>query len=314
MKKAHCEIGAFVGNPNYRPPKAQEIREYEQLICRHLHTILIFWAWEDGNFPIVDLKDILYHDGYNTGIILHITWEPWQRGGVEDKFYSLESIIKAEHDDYITQFARDCRDWKDIIRLRFAHEMIHDNNPDTPGWYPWQDKPEEYTRAWRHVHEIFKKEKAENVEFVWAPLNYPVWLDAFEKYYPGPDYVEWLGIDGYNWGEDGQPGWPYNQNFMDLFYPIYHAFIDHPEIFGNKRIMLSEIATPKDNQFGGNKSAWILDMFERIKKDYTKIEAFYWFNAKKEKDWRINSTELSLASFREGLANKYFTSHHVKKR
>lgn len=309
MKTMHCEIGAFVGNPDQRPPSAEEIRNYEILTGRHLNSVLIFWAWSDGNLPIEDLEQIRYHDGYNTHLNLHITWEPWQRAGVDDTTYSLNSIINGKHDAYISQFARDCRKWKDIIRLRFAHEMIHFNNPETKGWYPWQDKPDEYIPAWKHVYNIFKNENAFNVEFVWAAMNYPTWLDVLKNYYPGKDYVDWLGIDGYNWGEDGKPGWPYDQNFPDLFYPLYHIFINNPNIFGQKKIMLSEIATPQDNQFGGNKSVWISDMFNYLKNEYSQIKAFYWFNTNKEKDWRVNSSPLSLEAFKQGISDPYFTSH-----
>lgn len=313
MKTAHCEIGAFVGNPNSRPPNGQEVREYEQLIGRHLNSVLFFWAWGDGEFPAPALKDVRDHDGYDTGISLQITWEPWRRAGADDNSYTLRGIINGQHDVYISRFARDCRDWRDPIRLRFAHEMIHYNNPAILGWFPWQDKPDEYVPAWNHIHNIFKNERADNVEFVWAPLNYPDWFDALEKYYPGKDKVDWLGIDGYNWGEDGQPGWPYDQNFSDLFYPVYHAFVNHPEVFGDKKIMISEIATPKDTQFGGHKSAWISDMFACLKNEYAKVEAFYWFNAEKEKDWRVNSSAQSLDAFKSGLRDPYFTSHAVLK-
>jgi beta-mannanase len=313
VKTKQCEIGAFVGNPNQRPPNAKEIRAFEKLTNRHLHSLLFFWAWADGNLPLADLNQILYHDGYDTGISLHITWEPWQRQGFTDTSYSLDSIIQGQHDAYIRQFACDCRDWKNTIRLRFAHEMIHFNNPETTGWYPWQDKPAEYVQAWRHIHRIFKTENAHNVEFVWSPMNYPAWFEVLKNYYPGTDYVDWLAMDGYNWGEDGNPGWPYDQNFNDLFYPLYHAFVDNPDVFGRKRIMVSEIATPKDNQFGGNKSGWVMDMFKCLKNEYSRIEAFYWFNSNKEKDWRVNSSPLSLSAFKQCVSDPYFTSHPIQK-
>lgn len=180
MRTARCEIGAFIGNPNERPPNAEEIRGFEQLTGRHLNSVLFFWAWGDGNFPAAELKDVRFHDGYDTGISLHITWEPWQRAGAYDSSFSLFSIINRKHDAYISQFARDCRQWGDNVRLRFAHEMIHFNNPDVPGWYPWQDRPDEYVKAWNHIRSIFKNEHADNVEFVWAPLNYPVWFDILK--------------------------------------------------------------------------------------------------------------------------------------
>ena len=312
MKKGHCEIGAFVGNPNHCTPTADEIRSYEQLIGRHLNTVMFFWAWSDGDFPAPGLAQVRDHDGYDTEIITHITWEPWQRAGVFDNAYSLPSIIKGQHDAYISRFARNCRDWKETVRLRFAHEMIEDNNPETPGWYPWQDQPEDYVPAWNHVHNIFKQERADNVEFVWSPLNYPAWFDALKNYYPGPDKVDWLAIDGYNWGEDGVSGWPYDQNFADLFYPVYLEFVNHPEVFGDKKIMISEVGTPQDNPYGGNKFAWITDMLTKIKTEFTKVEAFYWFNAVKEKDWRLDSSPGTLEAFKKGISDPYFISHPIK--
>ncbi len=309
----HCEIGAYIGNPDRRPPNKKEIREYEAMTGRHIRSLLVFWSWSDGDFPLEKLKNCLYHDGYDTGIILHISWEPWQRKGPKDDSFSLSSICEKNHDAYIKRFARACRAWKKTIRLRFAHEMIHFNNPQTQGWYPWQDQPEKYVAAWKHVRSIFRQENAENVEFVWSPLNYPAWFDVMKNYYPGKSQVDWLGIDGYNWGEDGKPKWPYDQNFNDLFYPMYHIFIEHPEVFGKKRIMISEIATTKDNRFGGDKAAWIKDMFTQLKESYSRIEAFYWFNSKKEKDWRVNSSLKSLEAFKKALSDTYFTSHPLRK-
>ena len=308
-QSAHCEIGAFVGNSDGRTPGAPEVRDFEQLINRHLRSILFFWGWGDGDFPAAALKEVRDHDGYDTGIIPHITWEPWQRRGADDDSFSLLSIIEGRHDAYIARFARDCRAWKNTIRLRFAHEMIHFNNPEIPGWYPWQDRPQEYVAAWRRVRGIFKNENALNVEFIWAPLMYPAWFDALKNYYPGPDHVEWLGIDGYNWGGGVRQKWPYEQNVMDLFYPLYHVFVDHPEIFGNKKIMIAEIGTGEDPRSPNNKPEWIRQMFGWLKNEFPRVEAFYWFNVKKEKDWRVNSSPESLAAFKSGVADPYFISH-----
>lgn len=174
--------------------------------------------------------------------------------------------------------------------------MIHDDNPSTGGWYSWQDRPQEYKQAFRYVYNIFKEEGAQNVKFVWSPNYIPSELAILEKYYPGDEYVDWIGIDGYNWG---------NQSFDDIFYTIYQNIVQNKNIFGDKKIMLGEFASAQ----GSLKGEWIEDAFKKIKEKYPKIEAFYWFNIDKERDWRVNSSPESLAAFRRAMSDYYFTSH-----
>lgn len=306
---AEVEIGAFVGNEDHRAPYDYEVQNFENLSGRHLNSVLVYWAWNDGDFPATNLYNgVRYHDSYDTKTVLQLAWEPWSRYGANDSSYSLTDIIGGVHDDYITEFAQDCRSWQEPIRLRFAHEMIQDNNPGTPGWYPWQDRPLEYKQAWEHVYQIFKNVGANNVEFVWAPNNYPGDLNTISQYYPGQDKVDWLGMDGYNAGEDGQPGWPYWQNFDELFYGLYHVMVDHPEVFGDKRVMLAEFASAEN---GGNKAEWIRQAFTAIQYLYPEIDAFYWFNVMKEADWRINSSPESLLAFQTAMQNSYYTSHVI---
>lgn len=307
--RASTEIGAWVGNPDHVAPTAAEISSFETTIGRHISTALVYWAWNDGAFPTAGLNDgIRYHDGYDTGTILHLTWEPWSRNGGDDASYSLSSIINGDHDAYITQFAQDSAAWGDTIRLRFMHEMIHDNNAATTGWYPWQDRPLEYIQAWTHVYDIFQAQGATNVEFVFAPNSFPFDVGTISQYFPGQDKVQWLGLDGYNAGEDGQPGWPYWQNFDDIFFNLYHTFADNPQIFGDHPIMIAEFASA---EIGGSKEVWIDQAFERMQSAYPEIAAFYWFNRIKEADWRVDSSPESLAAFQAAMQDPYFTSHPV---
>jgi PEP-CTERM putative exosortase interaction domain len=251
-----------------------------------------------------------YHDGYNTQSVLHLTWEPWSRSGASDDSYTLSHIAAGQYDDYITKFAQDCRQWQDPIRLRFAHEMI--SVAGSASWYPWQDKPTEYIAAWQHVRQIFRDQNATNVEFVWAPNSYPADLETLRQYYPGAENVDWLGMDGYNPGEDGLPGYPYWQNFDDLFFNLYNVMVDHPEVFGDKKIMLAEFASAELDAYGTRtKAEWIFNAFQAIKERYSEIEAFYWFNTLKEADWRIDSSADSLFAFQTVMQDPYFTSHVI---
>ena len=221
----------------------------------------------------------------------------------------MTDIINGTHDAYITKFAQDCKSWQDPIRLRFMHEMIGIDGVDE--WYPWQNNPTDYVATFNHVRQIFRDEEADNVEFVWAPNNYPFDINVIKDYYPGTENVDWLGMDGYNAGEPGNGSeWPNWQWFDDIFWPLYHVYLDNPEIFGDKPIMLAEFGSV---EIGGAKDAWITNAFERIKNaDYSEIDAFYWFNTDKdEQNWQINSSPEALAAFQSAMADSYYTSHPV---
>lgn len=306
LVKAHeIEIGAFVA---VNPPTAEMLKAFERLSGRHVSSVLWYQGWNASDQPLLPtatLIEVRDHDGYDTHTISHVTWEPW---------VDLKDIADGVYDPYLTSYATEARDWGEIIRLRFAHEMIQNNVLDGGEWYPWQDQPADYIAAFRHAHDVFDAVGATNVEFVWCPNNYPFDLNVVRLYYPGSDYVDWLCMDGYNWSNrDGQPGWPDWQWFDDIFYNLYHTFIDNENVFGEKPVMIGEFSSCEagpHEQPEQTKAAWITNTFDRIESsDYSKIQAFYWFNIDKECDWRINSSPESLNSFRTAITDSCLTSH-----
>jgi len=306
------EIGAFLGAS---PPTAAGVNAYEDLTGRHMHSVMWYQGWDASGqpaFPCADLLPVLVHDGFHSDISFHLTWEPWVK---------LADIANGVYDAYLTSYATEIKNCGLKTRLRFAHEMIQNDihedcqgQANCPEWYPWQDQPADYIAAFRHVYDAFTTAGATNVEFVWCPNNYPFDFNIVQKYYPGQNYVDWLCMDGYDWtNQDGQPGWPDWQWFDDIFYPIYHTFVEAADIFGNKPIMIGEFAAGEAGSYelpGQTKPAWINNTFERISSPYyAQIQAFYWFQINKELDWRVNSSPGSLSAFQAAISNAQFTSH-----
>ncbi|MCX5749793.1 MAG: glycosyl hydrolase [Candidatus Saganbacteria bacterium] len=232
------------------------------------------------------------------GAVPHIVWEPWLWSDKEK--IKLGNILAGEWDSHIRQYAQDVRNWGKPIFIRWGHEFNIEG-------YPWcvvnnGKDPKKYVDAFRHVKNIFNEEGADNAMFVWCPMreSWPQekWNDM-ELAYPGDEYVDWIGIDGYNWGVT-QP-WSQWQSFKELFRDVSRSlWRAHP----TKPIMIAEFASA---DLGDDKAGWILDMNEELKK-MPYIKAINWFDEKKEADWRIESTPKTLAAFKTLIKDPYFTA------
>jgi hypothetical protein len=105
---------------------------------------------------------------YKHGALPMISLEPWDGSTAADTKvdarkpdFALATITAGKFDAYLTEYATAVRDFGAPVAIRFAHEM-------NGTWYPWCEKvngnkPGDYVRAWRHVHDVFAKAGAQNV-------------------------------------------------------------------------------------------------------------------------------------------------------
>jgi beta-mannanase len=219
-----------------------------------------------------------------------VSWEPWDHtGGVNQSNYTLRSINRGKHDAYIRQWARSAAAWGEPFYLRFAHEMNGD-------WYPWSpgvngNTAPQYVSAWRRVVGIFRQEGATKVRWVWSPNVKYGDSTPFGRVYPGNSYVDWVGIDGYNWGTTSQgKSW---QELAMVFGPSY----DELAAMTDKPMMIAETASAES---GGDKAAWIKKgLLEDVPSRLPRVRAVVWFHENKEADWRIDSSAGSLAAYKQ---------------
>lgn len=254
-----------------------------------------------------------FEDNLKKGWITESTWEYKANfNGPEDPYVlqPLKAIIDGKQDDYLREFARDARTFGQPILLRWGHEMNGDwylwsgtrNGGATPDKYgdPLKpDGPELFVDAYRHIHAVFEEEKANNVLWVWCPNVLmegklgEAW-NEFGNYYPGDEYVDWLCVDGYNWG--ASQSWSKWQTFDQIYAPSYARL---QELSPKKPIILGEFAS---SEKGGDKAAWVQDSFQKIISAYPQIRAAVWFNINKENDWRMNSSPEVFEAFKKALA------------
>jgi hypothetical protein len=248
------------------------------------------------------------------GRITLATWEFRQSlSGVTDPYAlkPLQSIVAVQHDAYLQDFAREAAAFGQPLFLRWGHEMNGD-------WYQWSgmknngakmdtfgdpqkpDGPELFVAAYRHIHDVFQQAGASNVLWVWCPNvvmtgTLGAEWNQLANYYPGDEYVDWLCMDGYNWGTSQD--WSKWQTFDEVFRATYDEL---RAINATKPIMIGETAS---SDKGGDKAAWITDAFARLQQDYPQIRALTWFNVNKETDWRIDSSPQSLKAFAQSVSD-----------
>ena len=228
-----CALGAFANADNVALTFARsqrEIEHVEALLGRRLGIASTFVAWEE-QFPNAG------HDlDRAAGRTSLIAWD-----GRRD----LAAIRSGRWDRLLVRRARACRDFRAPIYLRWAPEFNGD-------WNPCYGRGREFVAAWRHMVHVFRSAGATNVRWVWCPIALEQRYRAPEDwraYYPGDRFVDWVGMDGYNWGT--ARSWSRWQSFDAIFGPLYADYARR------KPMMICEVACGEQ---GGDKSAWIRDM------------------------------------------------------
>jgi hypothetical protein len=176
--------GAFLGEGL---PSFKEVIDFEEKSGESLDIVTFFYSFGDGfTFPAGECQVL-----YERGIAPLIKWEPWSAGGPSDNSFSMTRINKGEYDKGIENFAIGVANWGKPVFIAFGHEM-------NGGMYPWGLDPDNYVKAYRRIVNIFNSAGAMNVTWIW---NVNIDKDDITKYYPGDEYVNWIGVDGYstNW-------------------------------------------------------------------------------------------------------------------
>lgn len=294
MASQAAERQVFVGVFREGAPRNMNyVQQFAQQAGRQPAMIMWYQDWAQV-FPLEDVKKV-----GDYGAVPHIVWEPWYWNNHQE--VQVKDIIAGKWDGYIESWAKAIKAYGRPIFLRVGHEFNIDG-------YPWglvnNDKnPETYIKAFRHVVDVFRRNGTTNAKWVWAPMNYSFPAEAWNdwtKAYPGDNYVDWIGFDGYNWGTT--QSWSDWQAFKYLFRDQVRLA---RKLWPKKPIMVAEFASAEK---GGDKAAWLKELPSYLKTSMRDIEAIVWFDLKKETDWRIDSSEKSLAAFRQIMQDPIFSS------
>jgi beta-mannanase len=268
---------------------------------------LLEWgeAWSDANARHPGLQPFpstLAERVRQRGQLPVISWGSYAAGGGTDQpAFRLQRIIDGAYDRFIRAWASAAAAWAHPLLLRFDWEM---NGTDSPyseaanGNHAGQFVP-----MWRHVHALFAAEGATNVQWVWNPDVGYAGSIPLDRLYPGDNVVDWVGLDGYNWGRN--PARPNNswRRFGQVF---GSALAELQRLAPNKPVLIGETAS---TEYGGSKAAWITGAFRAIVHDFPSLRGVVWFNKNADgMDWVVQSSRSATDAFARAIADPAFVA------
>ncbi len=213
------------------------------------------------------------------------------------------AIAQGNCDDFLHEASKNLKTYSKPLFFRFAWEM----NIDGIGWGVLKTGsiPQDFINAWRRFHDIAVSEGATNIIWVFSPNVETPGSISYNQLYPGDAYVDWVGLDGYNWGTS-KPGRSW-QSFSEIFSVSYNDIV---ALSTNKSVMIAEVNT---TNAGGDKAAWYQDMLNKqIPLRFPQIKAVVFYNEDRTKqenvNWLITVSQSSINAFSENIKNPIYVS------
>jgi mannan endo-1,4-beta-mannosidase len=209
---------------------------------------------------------------------------------------SVAKIAAGGYDGYLRSYADSVRRFGQPVVIGFGHEM---NAP----WYSWGYGPttpaSTFVAAWRHIVTLFRDQGAGNVTWLWTlqadePCTGPIADQActgpIASWWPGSQYVTWVGIDGYYY----RPS--------DTFASVFGKTITQVRMLTGKPVLVSETAAGPESR----QPAKIGNLFDGIR-EYGTL-GLVWFDITQDdgtyhQDWRIEDSPAAATAFRHDASS-----------
>lgn len=184
------------------------------------------------------------------------------------------AVYDGLEDETIRSFARGAKKFGHPFLFRLNNEMNSD-------WVNYSgvaalSDPEIFIENWRRIYDIFQEEGVDNAIWIFNPNAEdcpPCHWNSFTAYFPGESYVNMIGMTGYNTGT----------YYADLFYEKWRTFDEiyqepyerYMSFYSDYPFIITEFAS---SSIGGDKVAWINDMFQSIV-EYPNIKMALWWSS-----------------------------------
>ncbi|WP_164821807.1 glycoside hydrolase family 26 protein [Paenibacillus koleovorans] len=265
LAKHEPASGVYLGMLGADRRVGYDVTKVESVYGKKHAIYLAYVGWRkvqtDTNtyFPTRTAERIKALDG-----AIQIGWEP--RYGLDD----------VKDDEYVRRFAREAKEAGLPVFLRYASEM-------NGSWVPWYDEPKKFIEKFRLIHDIMEQE-APNVAMVWSPNFWPP--DTIDDYYPGDEYVDWVGFSLYNS--------PYTNGKEQLFGSVIDTFAPLYDRYSHKPIMIAEGAIahthlPTNTAYPTWGETQLAYMYGLLPRMFPQVKGITYFNFSRAQAQRTNA-------------------------
>ncbi|MCL2790310.1 MAG: glycoside hydrolase family 26 protein [Desulfobulbus sp.] len=287
---------------------------FERLTGKPLAVVACGNFWGDQAFPEKTVRIIT---GY--GAVPFLFWSPWDKPYEESRGpdrFGLREILAGKWDTYIDTWADAARQYGKPLLIAWGLEM-------NGTWFPWSgsfygggkvagrtkdgqalyEGPELYKRAYRYVVDRVRARKATNILWGFHANNFSsprVPWNQMSNYYPGADYVDWLGLSVYGKMTRSE-GWAEFGDMMAVPYAEICA------LDAAKPVFVAEWGVGEYPP--GDKAKFIATALRDLPGTYQRVRlAVYWHERWENKDntfsnLRVNSSPEALEAYRTGIAS-----------
>lgn len=182
----------------------------EWLRCRRFPSRIAEWVRDAGAVPFIRL-------------MLRSSLDDATK--YKETVYTLFNILNGTFDKDLSRWGAQARAFGSPLLVEYGTEC-------NGKWMPWngthngkdtkvvcpdkvvRDGPEQFVAAYRHIVEVMRQQGADNITWVFhvdahdSPCSKKETWNAFERYYPKDDVIDWLAVSCYGAqspGQDYQP-------------------------------------------------------------------------------------------------------------
>ncbi|MCP1309100.1 stalk domain-containing protein [Paenibacillus tyrfis] len=287
LAKFEPEYGTYIGMYTERDPGMQNYFDRSESLYGKKHALYLAYAQVGKPFPKQHAAR-----AKQAGAALQIGWEPMN---------GLDAVT----DDVVRQWAKDAKAAGIPIFLRYASEMNGD-------WVVWHGDPQKYIDKFKMVHDIMAEE-APNVAMVWSPGDVPMY--SMDAYYPGDDYVDWVGVSMYTEPyENGDP----QQGNMQATSPVERLDHLYKTYADRKPLMISETAVshyanlPQES-FTDYGLLNLQRLYEVMPFKYPRLKSITYFNVnldmkESKNNYLLRDNEAMLNLYKQLISSPYYLS------
>ena len=289
-------LGAY---PGTNPTRRATFGPVERWLGRR-HAVVVCYVDAGGESPAIIERFV---DGltrlWESGHVPMVTWQPRPRTP-EERRNLTRTIERGNYDAVVDRWAERLAAWvrADPNRRLYFRPLPEMNRPGV-AWGGANATPASYVGAWVRLRERFARTSLgkEDIQWIWNPNATDVGDVRAERYYPGDSHVEWVGIDGYNFG-DSAP-WSTWQEPEAVFAPM----VERMRALADKPLAIPEFASTslRGGRYDPPKKAeWIADAFAYVRRE--RIRMACWFDIDKETDWAVFGGERGTDGYRQSGA------------